>query len=106
MIRHISDQIAVMYLGRIVESGPWDAVLENPRHPYTKALIAAMPDHTVVDNSAYEAPLKGEVPDPASMPTGCAFHLRCPIAAPSCSVNAQQLREIESNHQIACQEVK
>ena len=106
MIRHISDQIAVMYLGRIVESGPWDAVLENPRHPYTKALIAAMPDHTLVGNNAYEAPLKGEVPDPASMPTGCSFHLRCPIATPSCSVNSQHLREIESNHLIACQEVK
>lgn len=106
MIRHISDQIAVMYLGRIVESGPWDAVLENPRHPYTKALIAAMPDHTVVGNSDFEAPLKGEVPDPASMPTGCAFHLRCPIATASCSVNAQHLREVTPNHQIACQEVK
>lgn len=106
MIRHISDQIAVMYLGKIVESGPWDSVLENPQHPYTKALIAAMPDHTEVGNNAYEAPLKGEVPDPASMPTGCAFHLRCPIAAPSCSTNAQTLREIEPNHQIACQEVK
>jgi oligopeptide/dipeptide ABC transporter ATP-binding protein len=94
MIRHISDQIAVMYLGRIVESGPWDAVLENPRHPYTKALIAAMPDHTVVGNSDFEAPLKGEVPDPASMPTA------------SCSVNAQHLREVTPNHQIACQEVK
>lgn len=106
MIRHISDQIAVMYLGKIVESGPWDSVLENPQHPYTKALIAAMPDHTEVGNNAYEAPLKGEVPDPASMPTGCAFHLRCPIAVPSCSTNAQTLREIEPSHQIACQEVR
>ena len=106
MIRHISDQIAVMYLGRIVESGSWDAVLENPRHPYTRALIAAMPDHTMVGNELYEAPLSGEVPDPAAMPSGCAFHLRCPIAAPSCAVNIQNLREVEENHLIACQEVK
>ena len=106
MIRHISDQIAVMYLGRIVESGSWDAVLENPRHPYTRALIAAMPDHTLVGNDLYEEPLKGEVPDPAAMPSGCSFHLRCPIAVPSCSVNIQNLREVEENHLIACQEVK
>ena len=106
MIRHISDQIAVMYLGRIVESGSWDAVLENPRHPYTRALIAAMPDHTMVGNDLYEAPLSGEVPDPAAMPSGCAFHLRCPIAVASCAVNIQNLREVEVNHLIACQEVK
>jgi oligopeptide/dipeptide ABC transporter ATP-binding protein len=106
MIRHISDQIAVMYLGRIVESGSWDAVLENPRHPYTRALIAAMPDHTLVGNDLYEAPLTGEVPDPAAMPSGCSFHLRCPIAVPSCAVNTQNLREVEANHSIACQEVK
>lgn len=106
MIRHISDQIAVMYLGQIVESGSWDAVLENPRHPYTRALIAAMPDHTMVGNNLYEAPLAGEVPDPAAMPSGCAFHLRCPIAVPSCAVNIQNLREVEESHLIACQEVK
>ncbi len=106
MIRHISDHIAVMYLGRIVETGPWEAVLENPRHPYTRALISAMPDHTVVGSTTYQAPLSGEVPDPAAMPTGCAFHQRCPIAVPSCSVNTQDLRTIEPRHQIACQEVK
>jgi oligopeptide/dipeptide ABC transporter ATP-binding protein len=105
MIRHISDQIAVMYLGRIVETGPWNSVLENPRHPYTRALIAAMPDHTIVGNDKFEAPLTGEVPDPAQMPSGCAFHMRCPIAQPSCSQNIQILKTIEPNHTVACQEV-
>jgi oligopeptide/dipeptide ABC transporter ATP-binding protein len=106
MIRHISDEIAVMYLGKIVEYGTWDEVLENPLHQYTKALIAAMPDHTTFGNSREYKLLTGEVPNPANMPTGCAFHMRCAIAKPSCSSNNQVLREISGRHLVACQEVQ
>lgn len=106
MIRHISDEIAVMYLGRIVEYGTWDEVLENPLHQYTKALIAAMPDHTTFGNSRDYKLLSGEVPNPANMPTGCAFHMRCSIATPSCSENLQSLRDISGRHSVACQEVR
>jgi oligopeptide/dipeptide ABC transporter ATP-binding protein len=72
MVRHISDFIAVMYLGKVVEYGSWSDVLDNPKHPYTKALIDAMPDHENVGATKYEKALLGEVPDPANMPTGCA----------------------------------
>lgn len=105
MIRHISDEIAVMYLGKVVEYGSWDEVLENPLHQYTKALIAAMPDHTTFGNSREYKLLSGEVPNPADMPTGCAFHMRCSIATPSCSVNPQLLKTVSGIHSVACQEV-
>lgn len=105
MIRHISDEIAVMYLGKVVEYGSWDEVLENPLHQYTKALIAAMPDHTTFGNSREYKLLSGEVPNPADMPTGCAFHMRCSIATPSCSINPQLLKIVSGIHSVACQEV-
>jgi oligopeptide/dipeptide ABC transporter ATP-binding protein len=91
MVRHISDFIAVMYLGKVVEYGSWSDVLDNPKHPYTKALIDAMPDHENVGVTKYEKALLGEVPDPANMPSGCAFHLRCPIATPNCKIHKQEL---------------
>lgn len=106
MIRHISDEIAVMYLGKIVEYGTWDEVLENPLHQYTKALIAAMPDHTTFGNSREYKLLSGEVPNPADMPSGCAFHMRCAIATESCKINVQSLRDISGIHSVACQEVR
>lgn len=76
VIRHVSDRIAVMYLGRIVEIGLTDDVLNNPQHPYTKALISAVPDPTQVQGQRII--LKGEMPDPANPPSGCAFNTRCP----------------------------
>lgn len=106
MIRHISDQIAVMYLGKIVEIGTWDSVLENPLHPYTQALIASMPDHSIFGQSRERRVLMGEVPNPADMPSGCAFHMRCPIARPSCSTNAQVLKVHGTEHLVACEVVQ
>lgn len=106
MIRHISDQIAVMYLGKIVEIGNWDQVLENPLHPYTKALIASMPDHSVFGQSRESRVLTGEVPNPADMPSGCAFHMRCPIARPSCKSNGQILKSESTSHSVACEVVQ
>jgi oligopeptide/dipeptide ABC transporter ATP-binding protein len=106
MVRHISDFIAVMYLGKVVEYGSWSDVLDNPKHPYTKALIDAMPDHENVGVTKYEKALLGEVPDPANMPSGCAFHLRCPIATPNCKIQSPELVVIDSLHSVACTEVK
>ena len=106
MIRYISDVIAVMYLGKIVEFGTWEEIIENPVHPYTKALIAAMPDHSIIGDSAMLArTLEGEGPDPVNLPSGCSFHSRCVLAVPSCSIIAPTLRDISNGHLVACSEV-
>lgn len=107
MIRYISDLVAVMYLGKIVEFGNWEQVINNPKHPYTQALIQAMPDHTVIGNpESLAKTLEGEVPDPVNLPTGCAFHLRCIKATPACTFTTQTLIEISSQHLVACMEVR
>ena len=107
MIRYISDVIAVMYLGKVVEFGDWQTIIEKPLHPYTRALIAAMPDHSVIGNpeSLFKT-LQGEVPDPAHMPSGCAFHARCPIAVPTCTARVPSLIELSKTHFVACPEVR
>lgn len=106
MIRYISDVIAVMYLGKIVEFGTWQEIIENPVHPYTKALISAMPDHSVIgDPLMLLRTLEGEVPDPVNLPTGCSFHSRCSIAVALCSSKVPNLREISKGHLVACSEV-
>jgi oligopeptide/dipeptide ABC transporter ATP-binding protein len=106
MIRYISDVIAVMYLGKIVEFGTWEEIIENPVHPYTKALIAAMPDHSIIgDPTMLARTLEGEVPDPVNLPIGCSFHSRCVLAVPSCSVTAPILRDLSGGHLVACSEV-
>jgi oligopeptide/dipeptide ABC transporter ATP-binding protein len=89
VIRHLSDRIAVMYLGQIVEIGTASQIIQNPRHPYTKALLAAVPkigrDHASrADKSAKQIVVTGEPPDPANPPPGCAFHSRCPEALDIC----------------------
>jgi len=107
MIRYISDFVAVMYLGKIVEFGNWEQVINDPKHPYTQALIRAMPDHTVIGNpDSLAKTLQGEVPDPVNLPTGCAFHLRCVKATSACALTPQTLIEITPNHQVACMEAK
>ena len=81
-VRQISDRIAVMYLGTIVEEGPTDAVLEDPQHPYTQALVSAAPTHEGLKKNRII--LQGEPPNPADRPEGCAFHPRCPMARNAC----------------------
>ncbi|MFK4810684.1 ABC transporter ATP-binding protein [Devosia sp. ZW T5_3] len=82
VIRHVSDRIAVMYLGRIVEIGPTEAIMTAPKHPYTQALLSAVPRPGVT--RADRVVLKGELPDPANPPAGCAFHTRCPKVMDIC----------------------
>lgn len=107
MIRYISDVIIVMYLGKIVEYGNWEQIIERPMHPYTRALITAMPDHSIIGNPETLAKtLQGEVPDPANLPTGCAFHLRCPIAVSACTERVPALLEVSPKHFVACPEVR
>ncbi len=99
--KYISDRIGVMYLGKIVEIAPTSKIFENPIHPYTKALIAAIP----VPNPRRKKKfiLKGEVPvAPIDIPSGCRFHPRCPLATDKCRRNEPELEEIENNHYIAC----
>jgi peptide/nickel transport system ATP-binding protein len=101
VVRYLSDRIAVMYLGRIVEEGPAEVVYARPRHPYTQLLLEAVPppdpalDHTTVL-------IKGEVPSPLSPPGGCPFHPRCPKADARCRAERPLLRPIAENVEVAC----
>ena len=98
VVRQVADRVAVMYLGRIVEIGATDVVWGNPRHPYTEALVAAIPQ---VGAGVLPADLPGDVPDPANPPAGCRFHPRCPIAQDSCRELDQRLAPVEGR-EIAC----
>ena len=87
VVRHISERVAIMYLGRIVELGPTLSVYETPQHPYTQALLASVPRLVTSDADLAEfKPIAGEIPSPLAPPTGCAFHTRCPHAGPRCAV--------------------
>ena len=101
--RHFAQRIVVMYLGRIVESGPADRVVDNPLHPYTQALIAAVPEPDPANRLHERAVLQGEPPDPSHAPAGCAFHPRCPrFIAGKCEVAVPLLIEAEPGHFVAC----
>ena len=84
VVRQMSDQLGVMYLGRIVEQGPGEAVFATPRHPYTRMLLDAIPDLEKVGEQAARMPVAGEVPSPINPPSGCPFHPRCPLANARC----------------------
>jgi oligopeptide/dipeptide ABC transporter ATP-binding protein len=103
MVRHISDDVAVMYLGRVVEKGPWEQVMDAPQHPYTVALLKSAPAPIVADGPRTILPvLEGEVPSPANQPSGCAFHPRCTVALPTCSSQAPELRNAGPAHDVRC----
>jgi oligopeptide/dipeptide ABC transporter ATP-binding protein len=106
VVRHVSDTIAVMYLGRIMEYAPADALMDRPRHPYTQALIAAIPIPDPARRRA-RTPLEGDVPSPIDPPSGCPFHTRCPHAEARCRSERPELRDLEAvvngrPHQVAC----
>ena len=100
VIEHISDRVIVMYLGRIVETAPIEAFIEQPNHTYTKALLAGVP-RLEVGKRQYE-PISGEIPSPLSPPPGCHFHPRCKFATARCKAEKPALREIAPAHFSAC----
>lgn len=100
VIRHVSDRIAVMYLGRIVETGPTETVIAAPRHPYTQALLSAVPRPG--ERREGRIRLQGEVPDPSAPPPGCAFHTRCAQARPECRVQRPALTRQPDGSEVAC----
>jgi oligopeptide transport system ATP-binding protein len=106
MVRHICDRVAVMYLGMLVELADRDDLYSNPRHPYTQALLSAVPiPDPKVTRSRKRIILEGDPPSPADPPTGCRFHPRCSLATERCKQDPPELREIAPNHWVACWEV-
>ncbi|MFS0820627.1 ABC transporter ATP-binding protein [Bacillus sp. 1P02SD] len=101
VVRHISDRIGVMYLGKIVEEAPTESLFETPLHPYTQALFSAVPGKHRA-RKRERIVLKGEIPSPLNPPTGCMFHTRCPFANDICRTEIPQKREIAPNHYVAC----
>ena len=100
-VGYICDQISIMYLGKIIESGPSDEVLDHPLHPYTRALISAIPIPDPNVRRA-EAKIEGAIPDPINLPKGCRFFSRCPVSVKQCSEEEPQMVEMTSKHFVAC----
>ena len=101
VVRYVSDRIAVMYLGHIVEVAPTDELFENPKHPYTQALLSAVPEadpHLKKEKIA----LKGDIPSPIDPPSGCPFHTRCPMAKDDCQYLEPKTTQINAQHQVSC----
>jgi oligopeptide transport system ATP-binding protein len=101
VVQHISDRVAVMYLGRFVETGDTDRLFARPRHPYTRALLAAVP-RTGAPAARTRIVLAGDVPSPVSPPAGCHFHPRCPDAVDRCRAEAPALVEVGGGQRVAC----
>lgn len=98
VVKHISHRVAIMYLGKIMEMAGTEELYGNPLHPYTRALLSAIPTIT----KSKRIILKGEIPDPSHPPKGCGFHTRCPVAKPECKEHEPNLKEISEGHFVAC----
>lgn len=106
VVRHLCQRVAVMYLGKMVELADCDELYDNPLHPYTKALLDAVPipDPTVEAERAHTV-IKGEIPSPINPPSGCVFHPRCSVAVEGCSKSVPEFREVKPGHWVSCSEV-
>lgn len=102
VVEHISDRIAVMYLGAVAEIGGAEQVYFSPRHPYSKALISAVPVPDPNVTKAQRTVLEGDIPTPLAKPSGCVFHTRCPIARPDCAEAVPALQDKGAGHMVAC----
>ena len=103
VVEHLCDDVAVMYLGQLVETASRDALFSRPLHPYTRALLAAVP--TLDPESEPAAVVQGEIPDPSRPPSGCRFSSRCPQASDRCRRDIPLLREVADGHHVACHAV-
>jgi len=101
VVAHICDHVAVMYLGRLVETAPTRELFSNPRHPYTKALLSAIPSLDPDDRGKAQK-LEGEIPSPTNQPTGCKFHTRCPFVVDQCRKEEPLLQHSSNGHEVAC----
>jgi peptide/nickel transport system ATP-binding protein len=103
VVRHISHRIAILYAGKLVEVAPTHAVYDNPRHPYTEALLSAVPiPHPAVQRERTRIALSGEIPNPVAPPPGCRFQTRCPLVEARCRVESPPLEEKAPGHWAAC----
>ncbi len=102
VIRHVSHQVAVMYLGEIVEIAPVDTIYDTPRHPYTASLISSVPVPDPRLRNRKKMVLQGDVPSPRHPPAGCRFHTRCPRRMPVCAQQAPEVRQVAPGHVVAC----
>ncbi len=99
VIKYLADRVAIMYLGEIIEIGTVDDIFYNPKHPYTKALLSAVPE---INNHKEKILLKGELPSPSALPKGCKFHTRCPQILDKCKENLPSITNINQNHCVKC----
>jgi oligopeptide transport system ATP-binding protein len=107
VVRHICHRVAVMYLGKLVEISDSDTLFDNPQHPYTKALLSAVPiPDPEIERTRPHQVISGEVPSPMNPPPGCVFHTRCPIAVDACRRDIPPLQQIGDEHWVACPEVQ
>ena len=103
MVRYVSDDVGVMYLGQLVEMSEADEIYRNPLHPYTKGLLGSVPiANPKLARQKEKSSIEGDIPSPINPPTGCRFHTRCPFATPKCSQVKPELKDVGGGHRVAC----